>query len=92
MPGVLVIEALGQAGGVLLLNTVEDPEGKLVFFTGLDKVRFRKPVIPGDQIILQVEMEFFRRGICRMIGKAYVNDVIVAEAVMSAVVRDKEGL
>ncbi len=90
MPGVLVIEALGQAGGVLLLNSVDDPEGKLVFFTGLDKVRFRKPVVPGDQLVLQVELEFFRRGICRMEGKAFVNDVVVAEAVMSAVVRDKE--
>ncbi|RJP80926.1 MAG: bifunctional UDP-3-O-[3-hydroxymyristoyl] N-acetylglucosamine deacetylase/3-hydroxyacyl-ACP dehydratase [Candidatus Zixiibacteriota bacterium] len=90
MPGVLVIEALGQAGGVLLLNSVDDPEKKLVFFTGLDEVRFRKPVLPGDQLFLKVEMEFFRRGLCRMKGKAYVNDTVVAEAVMSAVVRNRE--
>jgi UDP-3-O-[3-hydroxymyristoyl] N-acetylglucosamine deacetylase/3-hydroxyacyl-[acyl-carrier-protein] dehydratase len=90
MPGVLVIEALGQAGGVLLLNSVEEPEKKLVFFTGLDEVRFRKPVFPGDQLYLKVEMEFFRRGLCRMIGKAYVNDVVVAEAIMTAVVRNRE--
>lgn len=90
MPGVLVIEALGQAGGVLLLNSVDEPEGKLVFFTGLDNVRFRKPVHPGDQILLKVEMEFFRRGLCRMVGKAYVEDAVVAEAVMTAVVRNRE--
>jgi UDP-3-O-[3-hydroxymyristoyl] N-acetylglucosamine deacetylase/3-hydroxyacyl-[acyl-carrier-protein] dehydratase len=90
MPGVLVIEALGQAGGVLLLNSVDEPEKKLVFFTGLDEVRFRKPVTPGDQLFLKVEMEFFRRGLCRMKGKAYVNDVVVAEAVMTAVVRNRE--
>ncbi len=90
MPGVLVIEALGQAGGVLLLNSVENPEGKLVFFTGMDKVRFRKPVVPGDQLYLKVELDFFRRGICKMRGKALVNDVVVAEAEMTAVVRDKE--
>ncbi|MCX6640102.1 MAG: bifunctional UDP-3-O-[3-hydroxymyristoyl] N-acetylglucosamine deacetylase/3-hydroxyacyl-ACP dehydratase [bacterium] len=90
MPGVLIIEALGQAGGLLLLNSLEHPETKLVFFTGMDEVRFRKPVIPGDQLFLKIELEFFRRGICRMKGKAYVNDVVVAEAIMSAVVRDKE--
>lgn len=90
MPGVLVIEALGQAGGILLLNSVDDPEKKLVFFTGLDEVRFRQPVVPGDQLYLQVEMEFFRRGLCRMKGRAYVNDSVVAEATMMAVVRDRE--
>jgi len=90
MPGVLVIEALGQAGGVLLLNSVDNPEGKLVFFTGMDEVRFRKPVVPGDQLYLKVELEFFRRGLCRMKGKAYVNDAVVAEAVMTAVVRSRE--
>lgn len=92
MPGVLVIEALGQTGGILLLNSVDDPEKKLVFFTGLDNVRFRQPVRPGDQLYLQVEMEFFRRGLCRMVGKAYVNDAVVAEAVMSAVVRNREDM
>ena len=90
MPGVLVIEASGQAGGVLLLNSVDEPEKKLVFFTGLDEVRFRKPVTPGDQLFLKVEMEFFRRGLCRMKGKAFVNDVVVAEATMTAVVRNRE--
>ncbi|MFH1861721.1 MAG: bifunctional UDP-3-O-[3-hydroxymyristoyl] N-acetylglucosamine deacetylase/3-hydroxyacyl-ACP dehydratase [bacterium] len=90
MPGVLVIEALGQTGGVLLLNSTDNPENKLVFFTGLDNVRFRKPVVPGDKLHLVVELEFFKRGLCRMIGKAYVDDTLVAEAIMTAVVRDRE--
>ncbi|MBU1708117.1 bifunctional UDP-3-O-[3-hydroxymyristoyl] N-acetylglucosamine deacetylase/3-hydroxyacyl-ACP dehydratase [bacterium] len=89
MPGVLLIEAMGQTGGVLLLNSVENPESKVVYFTGLDNVRFRKPVIPGDQIIFTVEMSMFRRNICKMSGIARVEDVIVAEADLSAVVIDR---
>ena len=89
MPGVLLIEAMGQTGGVLLLNSVENPESKVVYFTGLDNVRFRKPVIPGDQIIFTVEMSMFRRNICKMRGTARVEDVVVAEADMSAVIVDR---
>lgn len=89
MPGVLVVEAMGQAGGVLLLNTAANPDTKLVYFTGLDKVKFRHPVVPGDQIRLQVEMEFFRRNICRMKGQAFVGENLAAEAIMQAVVVDK---
>jgi UDP-3-O-[3-hydroxymyristoyl] N-acetylglucosamine deacetylase/3-hydroxyacyl-[acyl-carrier-protein] dehydratase len=92
MPGVLIIEALGQAGGILLLNSVDEPEKKLVFFTGMDEVRFRKPVVPGDQLLLKVELEFFRRGLCRMRGKAYVDENIVAEGVMTALVRNREDM
>jgi UDP-3-O-[3-hydroxymyristoyl] N-acetylglucosamine deacetylase/3-hydroxyacyl-[acyl-carrier-protein] dehydratase len=92
MPGVLVLEAMGQAGGVLLLNTVDNPETKLVFFTGLDKVRWRKQVRPGDQLYFQVEMEFFKKGLCKMHGKAYVDDSVVAEAELSAVVVNREAL
>lgn len=90
MPGVLVVEALGQCGGVLLLNTQAEPGKKLVFFTGLDGVKFRKPVLPGDQLRLEVEMIFFKRGICRMKGRAFVGDQLAAEAEMQAAVVDKE--
>jgi len=90
MPGVLLIEAMGQTGGVLLLNSVENPESKMVYFTGLDNVRFRKPVHPGDQIYFTVELQMFRRGICKMRGEARVEDVIVAEADMSALVVDRQ--
>ncbi|MFN3821399.1 MAG: bifunctional UDP-3-O-[3-hydroxymyristoyl] N-acetylglucosamine deacetylase/3-hydroxyacyl-ACP dehydratase [bacterium] len=90
MPGVLVVEALGQAGGILLLNTAANPDDKLVYFTGLEGVRFRKPVVPGDQLILKVEMLLYKRNVCKMKGQAYVDGVLVAEADMQAVVVDKQ--
>jgi UDP-3-O-[3-hydroxymyristoyl] N-acetylglucosamine deacetylase/3-hydroxyacyl-[acyl-carrier-protein] dehydratase len=89
MPGVLIIESMGQTGGVLLLNSVDDPESKVVYFTGLDNVKFRKTVIPGDQIKFTVDMLMFRRGLCKMHGEATVDGVLVAEADMTAVVVDR---
>lgn len=89
MPGVLIVEAMGQAGGVLLLNSVDNPETKLVYFMTLDKIKFRKPVIPGDQLILDVEMMSFKRNMCRMSGVARVGDTVVAQAEMSAAIVDK---
>ena len=90
MPGVLILEAMGQVGGVLLLNSYDDPESKLVYFTGIDKVRFRRPVIPGDQLYIQVEMKYFRHNICKIRGEAFVGDTLAAEAEMMAVVVEKE--
>lgn len=89
MPGVLVIEAMGQTGGVLLLNTAANPDEKLVYFTGLDNVKFRKPVLPGDQLYIRVEMIYYRRGICKMKGRAFVGEQLAAEADMQAVVVDR---
>lgn len=89
MPGVLIIEAMGQTGGVLLLNSIENPEKRVVYFTGLDNVKFRKTVIPGDQLRFTVVMSVFRRGLCKMHGEAHVDGVLVAEADMSAVVVDR---
>jgi UDP-3-O-[3-hydroxymyristoyl] N-acetylglucosamine deacetylase/3-hydroxyacyl-[acyl-carrier-protein] dehydratase len=89
MPGVLITESMGQTGGVLLLNSVENPESKVVYFTGLDNVKFRKTVIPGDQMRLTVTMLMFRRGLCKMHGEAHVDGVLVAEADMTAVVVDR---
>jgi UDP-3-O-[3-hydroxymyristoyl] N-acetylglucosamine deacetylase/3-hydroxyacyl-[acyl-carrier-protein] dehydratase len=89
MPGVLIIETMGQTGGVLLLNSVENPESKVVYFTGLDNVKFRKTVIPGDQMRLTVNMLMFRRGLCKMHGEAHVDGVLVAEADMTAVIVDR---
>lgn len=92
MPGVLIVEAMGQTGGVLLMNSVDDPAAKVVYFTSLDNVKFRKPVVPGDQIIFEVEMVAPpRRGLCKMQGYAYVDGKKVAEALMTAMVIDKEG-
>lgn len=84
MPGVLVLESLAQAGGLMLLNTIEHPEKVLVYFTGLDEVRFRKPVIPGDQIRLEVQMIQFRMSMCKMRAVAFVNGEVVVEANMMA--------
>ena len=90
MPGVLVIESMGQVGGVLLLNTEANPDEKLVYFTGLDRVKFRHPVRPGDQLFVRVEMLYNRRGVCKMKGRAFVGDRLAAEAEMTAVVVNRE--
>ncbi|MFQ5674939.1 MAG: 3-hydroxyacyl-ACP dehydratase FabZ [bacterium] len=91
MPGVLILEAMAQTGGFLLLNTQSDPAGKLVYFTGIDKVKFRRPVVPGDQLRFEMEFIKLRQSICKMKGKAYVEDQVACEAELSAAVVDKEG-
>ena len=90
MPGVLIIEAMAQAGGILLLNTIENPQDKLVYFMGIDKARFRKPVRPGDQVRFELEMIKLRMRTCKMVGKAFVNNDLVAEAELMATVMDRE--
>jgi UDP-3-O-[3-hydroxymyristoyl] N-acetylglucosamine deacetylase / 3-hydroxyacyl-[acyl-carrier-protein] dehydratase len=89
MPGVLIVEAMAQTGGLLLLNSENDPEKKLVLFTGIDNVRFRKPVVPGDQLRLEVEMGTYRRSMCKMYGRAYVGDELACEAEMMAAIVDR---
>jgi len=87
MPAVLIVEAMAQVGGVLLLSSVEDPRGKLVYFSGIDDARFRSPVTPGDQIRFELELVKLRGPICKMKGTAWVDDKMVAEAnLMSTVV------
>jgi 3-hydroxyacyl-[acyl-carrier-protein] dehydratase len=83
MPGVLIVEALAQAGGVLLLSEIEDREDKLMVFSGIDQARFRKPVVPGDQLRLEVKVLGWRSNFAKMEGRAYVGDQLVAEAVLS---------
>ncbi|MCG6950084.1 MAG: 3-hydroxyacyl-ACP dehydratase FabZ [Acidobacteria bacterium] len=82
MPGVLVVEAMAQAGGFLLFSQVDEREGKLIYFTGIDKCRFRKPVIPGDQLIFEVELVAKRSTFAKIKGRALVNDEVVCEAEM----------
>ena len=89
MPGVLIVEAMAQAGGFMLLNAIDEPEKKLVYFMGIDGVRFRKPVIPGDQLRFEIEMLQFRPSSCKIGGKALVDGKIVAEGTFLAVVVDK---
>ena len=89
MPGVLILEAMAQAGGVLLLNAIPDPETKVVYFMAIDNARFRKPVMPGDQLRFELEMHAFRRNTCKMSGKAFVEDSLVASADFMAMVMDR---
>ncbi|MGA2622318.1 MAG: bifunctional UDP-3-O-[3-hydroxymyristoyl] N-acetylglucosamine deacetylase/3-hydroxyacyl-ACP dehydratase [Bacteroidota bacterium] len=90
MPGVLIIEAMAQTGGVLLLNGVENPDGKLAMFTSINNAKFRKPVVPGDQLIMEVVMQARRATMAQMHAKAFVNGILVAEADLSAVIVDRD--
>ena len=88
MPGVLIVEAMAQAGGVLALSTLgPDAAGKLVYFMGIDKVKFRRPVVPGDQ--LRLEVTPLRKGasIWKMAGKALVDGQVAAEAEFLATIK-----
>lgn len=91
MPGVLIVEAMGQVGGILLLNTIENPQTIWVYFVAFDNVRFKKPVIPGDTLIMELEMTALKRSICKMTGKAYVDGQLVcsADLIASVVPKDK---
>ncbi|MEO7083235.1 MAG: bifunctional UDP-3-O-[3-hydroxymyristoyl] N-acetylglucosamine deacetylase/3-hydroxyacyl-ACP dehydratase [Gemmatimonadaceae bacterium] len=88
MPGVLIIEAMAQVGGVLLMGAVEDLSKKVVYFTSLDNVKWRRPVKPGDQLRFELEILQIRGMMCKMSGVAKVDGKVVAEAEMGAVVRD----
>src|SRR5512146_2352909 len=83
MPGVLIVEAMAQAGGTLLLTEIEDRNDKLMVFTGIERARFRRPVVPGDQLRIEVEVLAWRRTAVRMGGKAFVNGKLVCEATIS---------
>jgi len=89
MPGVLIVEALAQCGGLLLMNEIEDREGKVVYFMSLDGVKFRRPVIPGDQLRLEVELLQLRGRVCKLKGFARVDGNVAAEATMLAQVADR---
>ena len=89
MPGVLIVEAMAQVGGMLLMGAVPDPDRKVVYFTSLNNVKWRKPVKPGDQLRFELEMLQIRGMMCRMQGVAKVDGEVVCEAEMSAMVRDK---
>ena len=85
MPGVLIVEAMAQAGGVLVLDSLpKDKHGRPVYFMGLDKVRFRKPVVPGDQIVFEVKLLKLRSRAVKLAGRATVDDNLVAEAELMA--------
>ena len=87
MPGVLIVEAIAQAGGALLLTEIPDRENKLMVFTGIERARFRRPVVPGDQLRIEVEVKAWREGggrnAVRMEGIAYVDSKKAAEAIVT---------
>ena len=89
MPGVLIVEAMAQTGGVLLLGSVPDPGQKVVYFMTLDNVKFRRPVKPGDQLRFELDLVKIRGMVCQMHGVAKVDGEVVCEADMTAMVRDR---
>jgi UDP-3-O-[3-hydroxymyristoyl] N-acetylglucosamine deacetylase/3-hydroxyacyl-[acyl-carrier-protein] dehydratase len=89
MPAVLIIEAMAQTGGVLLLSSIDKPDTKLVYFSGIDQARFRQPVIPGDQLRFELELVKLRGPLCKMTGVAHVGDDKVAEAELMSTVVDR---
>jgi beta-hydroxyacyl-ACP dehydratase FabZ len=91
MPGVLIMEAMAQVGGVLFFNVMGEKPGKhVVYFAGIDKAKFRKPVLPGDQLRLELETLRIRKTSCKMKGVAYVGDDIAAEAEIFLIAEPRE--
>ena len=90
MPGVLIVEAMAQSGGFLLLHTVKNPKKKLVIFSRINSAKFKKMVQPGDQILFDIELLSYKMNSCKLSGKAIVNNEVVAEAEFMATVTDKE--
>lgn len=84
MPGVLIIEAMGQAGAVLAAKSLDREHGSLIYFMGIDKVKFRKPVTPGDQLIFEMKFIKQRRNVFKMSGTAYVDEKVVVQAELMA--------
>jgi beta-hydroxyacyl-ACP dehydratase FabZ len=89
VPGVLLIEGMAQAGGLLLFTEVPDREKKLMYFAAIDEARFRRPVVPGDQIRYELEVLKLRSAYCKLAGKALVDGEVAAEAVLTSVIVDR---
>jgi 3-hydroxyacyl-[acyl-carrier-protein] dehydratase len=83
VPGVIMIESMAQAGAILLLREIDDRDNKLVVFTGVERARFRRPVVPGDQLRIEVQVKSWRGTAGRMAGIAFVGEKKVAEATIS---------
>lgn len=89
MPGVLLVEGLAQAGGLLLLHDMPNRENKLIFFMGIEEAKFRRPVVPGDQVRYEIEVLRLRSMHCKMAGKVFVDGQLAAEAVISSAMVDR---
>jgi len=91
MPGVLIIEAMAQAAGVMVyLASDEETKNKVCYFVSINNAKFRRPVLPGDQLRIEIEQTFCKRGIWGVSGKVYVGDVLVTEADMKATFAERE--
>ena len=84
MPGVLIVEAMAQAGGILLLHELPPEQRRLLYFTAIERARFRRPIVPGDQVRLEVEVLRLRESFVRTAGKAFVDGKLAAEATLSS--------
>lgn len=91
MPAVLILEGLAQTGGILLLDGSDRQEGKLVMFMSINNAKFRKPVVPGDQLVYEVTMMYRKAKVCQIMGRAFVDGALVAEAEMMASIVDRPG-
>ena len=91
MPGVLIVEGMAQVGAALLLSSIPDRSDKLIFFTGIDKCRFRKVVVPGDQIRYELKVLRLKSFVCRMWGEAYVDGLLAAEAEILSAMTNQPG-
>ncbi|MFN0119649.1 MAG: 3-hydroxyacyl-ACP dehydratase FabZ [Blastocatellia bacterium] len=89
MPGVLIIEAMAQAGAVLLLREIPDRENKLLFFTTIEEAKFRRPVTPGDQLRLEIDVLRYRPTFCKLRGMAYVDGNLMTEAIVTSALADR---
>jgi 3-hydroxyacyl-[acyl-carrier-protein] dehydratase len=89
MPGVLIVEAMAQAGGLLMLHDREDRHSRLVYFAGIDHCRFRRPVVPGDQLLLELKVVKRRDRFCVLHGVARVGEELAAEAQLSSAMVDR---
>jgi 3-hydroxyacyl-[acyl-carrier-protein] dehydratase len=79
MPGVLIVEAMVQTAGILVYNSIPDPQNKLVFLSKIDRTKFRRPVVPGDQMRMDIDMPKLKTRFFQILGKAYVGETLVAE-------------
>lgn len=87
-PGVLLVEAMAQTGGCLAMLDIEDRSRKVIYFMSIDGVKFRRPVVPGDQVVMEVKVLSLKGRICKMRGEAFVDGVKVAEAEFMSMLQD----
>ena len=90
MPGVLIVEAMAQSGGFLLLHTVKDPSKQLVIFSRVNFAKFKKMIVPGDTVLFDTELVSIKMNTCKLFSKAIVNNQVVAESEFMATIIDKD--